>query len=162
MKKFDPFNWSPVEIGKEFEAPKGSLRVMCSDPEAAVYVGAEGHEALAGVGTEVSIQTAQQLTFRVEARKGSKAFIERTVTMSLDGPPKEVFTNADRMPHESGSVMEVRAEMRKFLLAAKQERREMRNERMRDRRSERIIETDPPKVEVADPPKDEEPEGGEE
>ena len=124
MKPIDVWKWTEITNGQEYEAPKGSLRIMCSDPEAALYIAVEGHEILVGIGSEISCQTQEDVTFTVVCRDGYRAFVERLVLETFV-PAGQTFTNADRQPNESGSVLAVRQELRSMMLQLKAERRKM-------------------------------------
>lgn len=109
--KFDLWKWSEVNAGEEIEAPEGRLRLRCSAP-AAVYVTAQGHEVLAAVGQEVDLTFSEAVTYRVDGPQAVRVFQEAPVGSSYRSTG-EVFTNIDRKPHESGTLLEVRAALRR-------------------------------------------------
>lgn len=112
--KFDPFKWNEVKPNEEFEIPPGRLCVMSSEI-AKVYVTAEGYEVLAGVGYKVEITTKAKMTAKIDAPKGARCFYESPPAVNYS-PKGEVFSNADRKPLESGTVLEVTKALRQFRL----------------------------------------------
>lgn len=130
--KFDIMKWQEVQANETYDAPKGRLHIMCSK-ESAVYVSAHGVEVLAGVGTEIDITTAEEVTFTVEGPKGARIFVEtpRSVFHKSDA---ERFTNDDRRPLESESVLEVRRALRQMQIEQAQILREMRQEARKHKR----------------------------
>lgn len=109
--KFDILKWQEVTTNETYDAPKGRLHIMCSK-ESAVYVSAHGVEVLAGVGKEIDITTSEELTFIVEAPEGTRVFVE-TPRAVYHKSETERFTNDDRRPLESESVLVKRA-LRQF------------------------------------------------
>lgn len=120
--KFDVFQWDEVKHGEERKA-KGVLRVRCS-ASAPLYIEAEGYEVLASVGTAHEIDLAQEVSWRVDAPKAVRVFVQQAAQTAFDLSEEEVFTNIDRMPDESGSMAEVLRARRQFEL----ERRSLLNE----------------------------------
>lgn len=125
--KFDIFSWQEVQPNEENQARKGILRVRASAP-VALYVQAEGYEVLAGVGLSHEVDLSEAVTWRAEAPEGTRVFWQppAVTTYVCDG---EVYTNIDRMPHESGQVAEVTRALRMFELQRREALREIRAER---------------------------------
>ncbi|SEH91223.1 hypothetical protein [Paracoccus alkenifer] len=124
--KLDPFAWSEVNLNEKIQAGKGILRVRCSAP-APLYVEAEGYEVLAEVGTSFEIDLSEAVTWRVDAPKGARIFwMPPPVTSHR--PYGEVYTNIDRMPHESGQLAEVTRAMRMLELERRSVLKEIRSE----------------------------------
>lgn len=115
-RKFDPFKWKPLDAKKTYTSERGVLRVLCSQISALVVEAVdsktgESREILASVGTEHHIETTQTLDWRIVGPDdliGSYYDPDANVYEGVS----EVFTNIDRKPHESGSVLEVRKAMR--------------------------------------------------
>lgn len=124
--KIDLYRWREVKPNETFQAPKGRLHVMCSET-ANLYVSAFGHEVLAGFGQEIDVQTTETVTAIVEASPDARVFIERPMAINHVSDT-EVFTNADRLPTESGSLLEVSKALRAFKLEQREIRDEMRLE----------------------------------
>lgn len=103
--KFDVFSWDEVKTNEKVKNAKGQLWLRFSAPSA-LYIEAEGVEALAGYATEFDLEISEAVTFRVEAPKGVRAFRFSPPATSVVAAG-EVFTNIDRMVHESGMVAEV-------------------------------------------------------
>lgn len=125
--KFDIFSWQEVKPNEEIQARKGVLRVRASAP-VALYVQADGYEVLAGVGLTHEVDLSEAVIWRAEAPKGTRVFWQPPAVTSVrcEG---EVYTNIDRMPHESGQVAEVTRALRMFELQRRQALREIRAER---------------------------------
>lgn len=124
MRKFNPDHWSKIEDGQEIESAAGIVHVRAAQ-EVSLFVIVDGVEALAGNGKEIKVRIAKPLTFRVE---GGDAF-HYTPVREMPVRATEVFTNVDRMPHESGAVLEVRKAMRLFELEQREMLKRMRKER---------------------------------
>lgn len=116
--KNDIFNWSEVLTNTDLESGGGRLRLRLSAP-APVYVSVMGYEVLLGVEASFNVPFASSFTFRIDAPDGVRAFMETLPLDSFVPDEKPIFTNVDRTPNESGSVLAVRAEMRKAALEAK-------------------------------------------
>ena len=125
--KFNPFEWKEVKPHEENIYEKGLLVLRCSQA-GALYLAAQGCEALVGVGTAFDVQTSEQVTWRFDAPKGARVFM-RVPERSAVEPEGEVYTNIDRMPDESGSVAEVTRALRQFELERRAGLRELRAER---------------------------------
>ncbi|AXH75565.1 MAG: hypothetical protein [Microviridae sp.] len=99
---------------------------MCSAP-GNLYLTAFGFEVLAGFGQEIDVQTAEAVTARLEAPEGTRVFVEipRSIFQQSEG---EVYTNIDRLPSESGSMLEITKALRAFKLEQAEIRRDMRAE----------------------------------
>ena len=102
--RFDPLAWDEVSPNEE-NICKGTLRVRASR-EGALYVQVEGVEALYGLGTTFEVQAPSEMIWRLEAPADARVFVQRMFGTSFECEG-EVFTNIDRMPHESESVAEV-------------------------------------------------------
>lgn len=122
--KFCPFNWNEVKPNEENKARKGWLRLRLSAP-CPVYIQAKGYEALAGFGSSFDLDLSEAVTFRVEAPKGVRVF-QYLPPSSAREPASEVYTNIDRMPDESGNLLEVRQGMRQLELMRRQVLRDIR------------------------------------
>lgn len=124
--KFDLFAWSEVAPNEKVQAGKGVLRVRCSAP-APLYVEAEGYEVLAEVGTAFEIDLSEAVTWRVEAPKGARTFW-MPPALTSHRHEGEVYTNIDRMPHESGQLAEVTRAMRVFEIEQRSVLKKIRSE----------------------------------
>lgn len=122
--KFDPFVWDEVKTNEEIQRPKGKLQLRTSAP-VALYVTSEGYEALAGYGASFDLDLAEAFFFRIDAAKGTRAFIYAPAPSSFVAIG-EVFTNPDRMPHESGSMAEVLRARRMLEMERRAMMKEMR------------------------------------
>lgn len=124
--KLDPFAWSEVNPNEKVEAGKGILRVRCS-ASAPLYVECEGYEVLAEVGTAFEVDLSEAVTWRVDAPKGARIFW-MPPALTSHRPEGEVYTNIDRMPHESGQLAEVTRAMRMFEVERRSYLKQMRAE----------------------------------
>jgi hypothetical protein len=144
--KFDIFKWQEVKIDAEYTRKSGLLHVMCSKA-CAVFVSAQGVEVLAGVGQDINIQIKEPFQYRIESEEGARAFVESPPSQFHE-TVGEVFTNLDRKPEESGSVLAVRQAMRELQLQQRDMLASLRSERQA---VERL------KGETAEPPASAEP-----
>lgn len=124
--KLDPFAWSEVSANEKIEAGKGVLRVRCSAPSP-LYVEAEGYEVLADVGTSFEVDLSEAVIWRVDAPKGARIFW-MPPALTSHRHVGEVYTNIDRMPHESGQLAEITRAMRMFEIERRSYLKQMRSE----------------------------------
>lgn len=126
--KFDVFKWQEIDVSSVYEIQSGKVHVMCSKPSA-VFGTVEGYEVLLGVGTEIRLDIAAlSVEIKIQAPAGTRAFVNSpTVAVLVDDG--EVFTNIDRQPMESGTMLEIRKAMRQFQMEQMNLRRELRAER---------------------------------
>ncbi|UIB81392.1 hypothetical protein [Flyfo microvirus Tbat2_93] len=124
--KFDPYSWNEVKTNVEIPQAKGRLQLRLSQA-CPLYITAQGVEALAGVSAEHDWEVSEEVTFRVDAPKGVRAFLFTPLPTSAQADPAG-WTNIDRMPHESGAVAEV-SKARRLL---EMERRSMLSEIRRE------------------------------
>lgn len=147
--RFNPFEWEEINVEETRAAPKGRLWLRCSQ-ECAVYLTAQGYEVLGEVGREIDLTLSEDVTFRVEAPANARIFLYKPQVQFIE-PTGEVFTNADRMPSESGAMMETRRALRMLQLEQQAVLRQMRAER--DALAPKYVPVDPtpPEPEVAAP-----------
>lgn len=125
--KFDVFSWDEIKTNGQIKVGKGVLRLQVSAPSA-LFLEAQGVETLAGYGTSFDVEVAEDVKVRVEAPKGARAFLFRPAGSTAVQPIGEVYTNADRMPNESGAYAEVTRARREFELERRSMLRELRSE----------------------------------
>lgn len=140
--KFDPYSWQEFDNDQQVNAPKGRLRVRCSQP-AALYIEAQGYEALADYGTAFEIDVSEAVMWRIDGPEGTRAFVYRPRDTSTVAKG-EVFTNIDRMPHESGQMVEVQRALRQFEIERRAALREIRAEQASLRALRDQVTTPPP------------------
>lgn len=145
--KFDMFSWDEVKPNVENEAQKGTLFVRCS-ALAALYVTAQGVETLAGYGAEWSLEISEAVTYRVDAPKGVRVFKHRPFMETAVEADGEVFTNIDRMPHESGMMAEVTRARRMLEIEKRQMLNDIRREASIARNSVKAKAPEPAPAEV--------------
>lgn len=112
--KIDLNQWAEVKPNEENDAPKGRLRLRISKA-APVYVTskATGAQVLVGVGTEIDVQTKEELTFLVESSASTRVFLENPVREAYPARD-ERFTNDSKRPIESPMVTEVKRALREL------------------------------------------------
>lgn len=125
--KFSPLEWNEVKTNVETSCPKGWLRLRVSAP-CALYLQAQGYEALVCVASSFDVQIAEKMIFRLDAPKGVRAFLKMPDQTSFSSEG-EVFTNIDRMADESGTVLEVTRALRSLEIERRSVLREIRAER---------------------------------
>lgn len=129
MKKFDTASWKEIAHGDQFEVTSGRVHLRATH-EIAVLVEDENGTAIAGTGREV------QATFEKPLVVVSIVSDHEDVRVFAYDPqrgavPKRdvVFTNVERMPMESGNLLEVKKELRAFQLQQRGFMSELRAER---------------------------------
>lgn len=132
--KFDVFAWQEVPTNEEVPFGKGRLRLRLS-ARAPLYVCAQGVEALVGIEETFEVELSEEVTFRIDATVGLRAFMFVPEPTAFE-PVGEVFTNADRMPTESGSMAEVTRAMRMFELERRAALKEIRQETAKMKRAQ--------------------------
>lgn len=143
-QKFDVFSWEEVQTNEKIQVAKGRLRLRLSQP-APVYIEAEGFEVLAGFASDFDLEISEAVSFRVEAPECVRAFRYSPFPTSVVAEG-EVFTNIDRMPHESGMLAEVTRARRMLEMEKRQMLAEIRREMAITRNAARSIST--PEVEA--------------
>jgi len=121
--KINPLEWSPVN--ETFETRGGFVQLRSSAPFG-VSVEAEGVEAAAGYAAH------HRLAFPGPARvtvTATAPVFRKDQPSRVYVPEGEVFTNIDRMPHESGTLAEVTKAMRLWKLEQRALMRQIREER---------------------------------
>lgn len=125
--RFNPFEWEEINVEETRSAPKGRLWLRCSE-ECAVYLTAQGYEVLGAVGREIDLTLSEEnVTYRVEAPPNARVFVYSPRVQFIE-PEGEVFTNPDRLPSESGTLMETRRAMRLFQIEQQALLRQMRED----------------------------------
>lgn len=128
LMKFDPFNWSEFGLGETLNETSGRLRGICSHV-ARWYVIADGYEVLAGVGTSVDLSVGTSFQFRVESdEKRARLFCYCVPDLSRSATPSEAFTNIDRQPFESGTMLAITKRLREHDLAQRGLLRQIRSQ----------------------------------
>lgn len=129
MKKFNTFDWKEVPYGESIEITSGRLHVRATE-DVSVIVEDENGEAIAGTGRDIqaSFEGQKVVYATVIAPEGTRVFMfERDVVPV--SRRDVVFTNVERMPMESGTLLEVKKELRSFQLQQQGYMRELRAER---------------------------------
>lgn len=130
--RFDPSHWMEIQIGKKTLCPKGRLFLRATQ-EISVFVSDKGREVLAASGreTDLTLQCPQGAAFWVEGPKGSRAWIYNPSNQPISDVGEEIFTNLDRLAHESGSYQEIQRALRALDLRTMQMQREHSEEMAR-------------------------------
>ena len=138
--KFDPYEWQEIVIGQEIPGKPGGFRLVLSKPSA-VYITAQGYEALLGFGTVFDVKIATEYTYRVEQSQVLRAFADTPPDAHYE-PEGEVFTNADRLVMESGAVAEVTRALRLLKFEQRRAMEEIRAARRKTREEEPELQDD--------------------
>lgn len=107
--KFNPFRMQEVAVGREMVG-HSPLEVVLNQP-GSLWVTAEGYEALVGYGTVWDLQIDGEFSFRVDAPKGARAFVNNPPVAAFE-PEGVIFTNHERGLDESGMLYEVKRALR--------------------------------------------------
>lgn len=151
--RFDPFSWEELQVSTPYDEKRGRLKLRVSAPSA-LYVQALGVETLFGYGADFDVTCAHPFSFKVEGPKGARAFAYSPADNHYTSTA-EVYTNGDRLPMESGTMAEVRREIRLHRLHQMQERNELRmqlNEVKQLRASLQEAPKSPPEAPTPPPP----------
>ena len=140
--KFDSLSWVEVSPVQAHDAPLGRLRLNLSAP-AAVYISQHGVETLLGYDSSFDVTLADHATFRVDAPTKTRVFIHQHHDTSRPSIG-QIYTNIDRTPQESGSVLAVRRELRKHALESRAYIREIREQRS-------LLQADQDSMRIPDP-----------
>lgn len=123
MRNFNSGDWRE-EKGTTFEVASGVLFVMSNKP-VSVFVETDGVESFLGTGTQIRYKTQAKMNVRLERPPASIVHVYDPIKQ-VTRPTGPVFTNADRMPLESGTLFEIRRAARMFQLERKRQVEEMR------------------------------------
>lgn len=123
MQKFDLFAWNEVKPNEKIPHSQGGLRLRLS-ALAPLYLQSLGVETLAGFASEFDLQISEDVTFRVDAPKTVRVFVE-TPNKTSFLQTGEKFTNTDRMPGESSAVAEVTRALRQMEIRHRQQMEEI-------------------------------------
>lgn len=133
MQVFNPALW--VQVPSSEVVPCGGRVSVRSEVLAGLYVLVQNHQelhydpevpddpseryVLYGVGHEFDFELSFPTSFKVETLTADNFrvwFKVSEATAMAEAPGEEQYTNIDRMPDESGQVMEVRRMLRDFQL----------------------------------------------
>lgn len=156
--KLDAMSYSEVKKphGKN-PCAKGRLLLRCSAP-CALYVTIDGRETLAGYAAAHDVEIPAAATFTVTGPDGLRVFqrVEKPASFVDLG---EKYTNIDRLPDESGSVLEVKRALRSMELQRRAilddiraEREKLKREKV-ERRKREVVDPETGEVTLA-PPQD--------
>lgn len=125
--KFDPLKWNEISSGTNYPCERGMIRLNSTHPMN-VFVLLEGVEALAYSGQSCDIRVGYGCEYRAET-EGSDVRVFSAEPANVAHEQKgEIYTNIDRKPHESGTVAEVRRELRRHQLEQNMYRRVLQAE----------------------------------
>lgn len=122
--KFDIFAWSEIEPNLWFNGPAGSLVVKASAPSA-LFVEQDGFEVCAGHGVAFDLDISGEFRFRLEGPKSARFFYQAGASVAVPSLGV-VYTNADKLPAQSGTYFEVRRALREQQLAQSAMMKEIR------------------------------------
>jgi len=125
MQSYNPTDWIEIDLGDSQPAPQGKLKIITTDRDAAISIAAHnGEYVLAALGS-CDFTIPNDCRFVITGKKGCKAFLYYPAPATVD-QDETVFTNMDRQPHESGTMMEVRRALREQEIRNMGQMREMR------------------------------------
>lgn len=112
--KFNSNDWSEIKPNVEIQVPAGRVRLRTT-AQASCFVTQDGTEALQGIGTEFSFTLSAPSAIKVNIVTPGRVFIRDFVRRGFVDQ-SEVYTNVDRLPNESGTVLEVTKALRMLKL----------------------------------------------
>lgn len=128
MKLYDPTMWKEVKPGELFAA-SGRVNLVATH-EMQLWCEVQGVEVLVAVGRELSRSyTDTGVTWWVEGPEDARVFVEER-GKAFHRPRGEKFTNIDRKPQESGTLLEVRRALRQIQLERRATIQALRAERV--------------------------------
>lgn len=128
--KFNPQQWTVLKNGQTFEL-QGRLHVRSTAQIAVQVTDQFGCTALAGIGHEIKALFGSPVQVTLEILSGdaeADIFVYQPQNMPIRCTG-EIFTNVDRMPMESGTMVEVKRALRELELNRRGMLREIRAER---------------------------------
>lgn len=126
--KFDVFKWTVVAVDTWLPAASGVVRVNCTDA-VQCWLQHDGFAVLAGVGHSFDLEVSPQVEFCLRSILPDTECFSWSPTPTYFDAPGEVFTNLDRKPSESGTLLEVKRALRLHGLEQLALRKEMKRER---------------------------------
>jgi len=151
--KFNPLDWSEIKANAEIQVPSGLLQLRCTG-SASLFVTSEGVETCYGHGTEFRLTLPEEATVKVNILTPGRVF-KRDVKSRTVRDTSEKFTNIDRLPQESGTMLEVTRALRTLKLEERAMVRRIREERAQ---AEAVIERTKPPAPAPEPEPDPAPE----
>ena len=155
--KFNPTDWKEVKPNAEIEVGQQALLQLRTTAHASLFVTTEGVEALAGEGTAFYVSIPPLSSFKVNLLTPGKVYQKVTHNRAFRDT-SEVFTNIDRLPHESGNMAAVLAPGRIQQLNFNRMMRQMKAERaalldvIDDHKAKPPVAAPPPPVTPSAPP----------
>lgn len=131
--KFSPFDWKELKDVSKTRRPHGGRVWLRATQEVACFVQAvdengEVFETLLAVAKEIDALIPDGMVYYVECPDGVRVWAYQPQPF-VQQPDVMAFTNADRMPHESGNVLAVTAGLRQLELARRAALRDITFER---------------------------------
>lgn len=124
--KFNPEEWQEVKANEKIGVSQGRLWLRLTQAAPVLVTSNAGVETLVAFDKEVDVEVTD-CAFAQFTDKAARGWVYVHPVNAYE-PDGEVFTNADRMPYESGSVNEVTAALRMFKLEQRAILREARAE----------------------------------
>ena len=126
--KFSVYSWDEVPTDEQIQVQKGRVQLRLSSP-GALYAEAFGVKALVGYASDFNFELDEAATLTFEVPAGTRAFMHVPFATSTDVcASAEVYTNADRMPYESGMLADVTRARRMLEIERRQMMLELRGE----------------------------------
>lgn len=121
MKKFVPENWRKVDAQETFKTSSGKLHMRATQ-DCSVFIKTGIFEALAGTAKDLEVEVKGDFSYRFETEGDVYVW----------APPEHIhvstgerYTNADRLPLESGQLAEVTRALREIEFARQGLRKDM-------------------------------------
>lgn len=134
--KFNVEQWEGFSTKNPFLVMRGLLHIRTTDPGAKLFASnAEGETVLVGMGCDIKLRTRDTMLCSLETKE-KEAYRYAPKPKAKD-PEGEVYTNADRQPLESGTLLEVRKAARQAQLEMLVQRRALEKDARRQKRKEK-------------------------
>lgn len=105
MKKFFAEHWGSIALDTALPISGGRIECIATQ-ECLFYVEQNGVQALAEVGKRCALEVTGDVILEVRAPQGTEVYMYNPF-VEVQVQSTEIFTNADKMPVESGHVHEI-------------------------------------------------------
>lgn len=122
--QFNPHDWQKAKSNAPFPFEGSRLQLRAEKP-VALFITANGVEALVGHGVAFDVRCSGIEGFRCTGTKETEIFVFAPFRIGSE-PTGEVLTNMDRQPMESGNMAAISIAMRRLELQTRQSERRIR------------------------------------
>lgn len=150
---FDATEWGEVSTNKWLECHTGRLEIR-TNADSVLFVRQLGVDAIASTGDHHKVRTGTFCEYMVAMPGKDAVAYQHLPTNPVIEPQGHKFTNLERKPTESGTMLEVKKAVRELQIDAMLRRRaleERERERALQEREERLVKKEQVKKESENP-----------